>query len=771
MLKQAHLLTLLTMFSKILTKRSSVRCVIWKRCLATSLEKESKLLREAIGRVCYIPPVNGGFNGVTMTSAEGETAINAIAKPELSPISHVPVDKRHFCLQMLQDSIDMSGVKGRRDLLCTAAVPGSGKTVVLWFNAYWFMQETKGISVELTFNSDQSHLYLGKRVRSDLQLELAISVRIIHRLLLKFTKSNMVDKECKEGGEVTNALIQLEKPLDCTLRVVKSLLGAPRDTKILLCVDELAKCVDQDSKDFTTEDALNVLTRHLDSDENFFLAVSALGANDVVNLSTGSNRHLLLQALGPLWFAKGFNPAMVHLLPEALQPFYREDTRQCLPFRKSDMDLYDELSQLLTTTAGHPRRLEVLFRELGKFKASQPAAAVLWASDTDTGMSQSERRAAGRLFVDELAKWLHNTHYRRTIIARISKKVVHIVRLPTDYSIFINSLPSEQHSDLTYKEKDEHIGAAIEDLATYCAKPFIMPGTKDERDWMRIVLFGISHGFCQLVSMNDRNEEELLAFIPMPVLEGSRPRELQPRGEALFALRDAILGMYKNKRGNPNEQGKDFEKVAVASLLLMARCRDTFTLGQLCEPGSSGAGLDVEMRGGSSVTVTTVDKFPEHQDKAITAADVQTFINKLKSTNAPGIIITVNDPMNIPSDFYGIFETESGGFAGFRVQCKDWFKDTVYNNKVPVDIVEKWRQHDNMLPSQKVVLEDGTTVPFASLLFVANRLQQKVTLNPFEGVISIAAMRTWLPTAAHALQTFSHLREIFGWHNEVEDSE
>ena len=224
------------MFSKILTKRSSVRCVIWKRCLATSLEKESKLLREAIGRVCYIPPVNGGFNGVTMTSAEGETAINAIAKPELSPISHVPVDKRHYCLQMLQDSIDMSGVKGRRDLLCTAAVPGSGKTVVLWFNAYWFMQETKGISVELTFNSDQSHLYLGKRVRSDLQLELAISVRIIHRLLLKFTKSNMVDKESKEGGEVTNALIQLEKPLDCTLRVVKSLLGAPSDTKILLCV-------------------------------------------------------------------------------------------------------------------------------------------------------------------------------------------------------------------------------------------------------------------------------------------------------------------------------------------------------------------------------------------------------------------------------------------------------------------------------------------------------------------------------------------------------
>ena len=758
---------------RILTKRSPARSALLNRCLATSLDNECKLLIKAISRACYIPPVNGGFNGTTLTCAQGEAAIAAISQPEVSSIMHVPVDQRNDCRRMLQYSLKKPGVEGRRDLLCTVAMPGSGKTVVLWFNSYWFVEETKRISIEITFNDDQSMLYYWKRVRSARQLELAISARIIHRLILKFTMKKMemyTEKWCKEDGEVTNALIQLENPLDCTLRVVKSLLGAPSDTKVLLCVDELAKCVsDSDTDEFSTVDALRVLTQRLDSDGNFFLAVSALGAKDAVNLSTGSNRHLLLQALGPLWRTENFNPAMRHLLPEALQPFYHEDTRQWLPFRKSDMELYDELSQLLTTAAGHPRRLEVLFRELGTFKASQPAVAVLGVSGSDAEMSPSERRAAGRLFVDELAEWLHHTDdddaYALTELVHISKKVVHIVHLPKDYSILIYSLPSEQRSGLTTVENDKHIGAAIEDLATYCAKPFIMPRTKDGSDRLKTVFFGVSHGFCQLVNMDDRYEKELLAFIPMPVLDKIPPWLLQPRSEALFALRNAIRGMYNNKRGEVDKHGNGLQEVAVASLLLMARCRGTFTLGQLCEPGSSGVGLDVEMRGGTDVTVTTVDRWPAHQGQAITAAEVQTFIDQLKATKAPGIIIKVSSHSNITAEIYGIFESVNCSFAGFRVQCEGWSADSV-SHKMADGAVDS-----SLLPPE-VVLGDGTTIPFASLLFTANRLQQqRVPLSPFQGVITIASMRTWLPTAAHALQTLAHHRELFGWHRAAEDGE
>jgi hypothetical protein len=45
-----------------------------------------------------------------------------------------------------------------------------------------------------------------------------------------------------------------------------------------------------------------------------------------------------------------------------------------------------------------------------------------------------------------------------------------------------------------------------------------------------------------------------------------------------------------------------------------------------------------------------------------------------------------------------------------------------------------------------------------------NKPPPKVSLESFEGVISVASMRNWLPTAAHALQTVTHLREIFGWY-------
>lgn len=282
---------------------------------------------------------------------------------------------------------------------------------------------------------------------------------------------------------------------------MKSLLGAPSNTKVLLCVDGLSKCIDPDSQHFSTHVALKTLLLRLDSDETFYLAVSLLGVQD---LSQFSN-HLMVQTLGPLWYTDDFNPAMSHLLPEALRPFYHEDTRQWLPFRKSDMELYDELSWLLTTAAGHPKRLEVLFSDLGKFKASQSAVAVLGVSGSDAERSPSERRAAGRLFVDELTKWLHHTDddntFLLTKLARISAEMESIGHLPTDYSKLL-PMPPEQRRGLTTEEEAKHMGYAIEELATFCAKPFDMPQTEWEmRDWMATVLCGVSQGFCQLVSI------------------------------------------------------------------------------------------------------------------------------------------------------------------------------------------------------------------------------------------------------------------------------
>ena len=358
------------------------------------------------------------------------------------------------------------------------------------------------------------------------------------------------------------------------------------------------------------------------------------------------------------------------------------------------------------------------------------------------------------MFVDELADG-----YKWTKIYDIALIVEKIVNLPTDYSLLV-PMSWEQRVGLSIKT----VISAIEDLSTYCARPFIMPNNPEDKELFKIIFSGVSRGFCQLVSMDGTHDGQLLAFIPMPVLKGRRPSKLQPRGEALFKLRDAILGMYKSKH-NEQQKGKDLEEVAVASFLLMARCRDSFTLSQLCEPGSCGADLDVEMDCGPGVMLTTMYPFPKSQGEVDPAGDVQALVNELKSSDAPGMIIKVENPQNVPGDFYGIFKTTAGGFAGFRVQCKDWFFDSSRKTQ----ITDKWREYDSRIP-EKIKLKDGTIVPFASLLFASNKLQKEVPLQSFEGVITIAAMRTWLPTAAHALQTFAHHREIFGWHRAAEDS-
>lgn len=72
-----------------------------------------------------------------------------------------------------------------------------------------------------------------------------------------------------------------------------------------------------------------------------------------------------------------------------------------------------------------------------------------------------------------------------------------------------------------------------------------------------------------------------------------------------------------------SKPGKDLE-VAVQSFLLMARCREGFSLDQLCEKGGRGVGLhSLTMRSGSEVMLKTLDSFPAVQGECITSKEVQ----------------------------------------------------------------------------------------------------------------------------------------------------
>ena len=126
----------------------------------------------------------------------------------------------------------------------------------------------------------------------------------------------------------------------------------------------------------------------------------------------------------------------------------------------------------------------------------------------------------------------------------------------------------------------------------------------------------------------------------------------------------------------------------------------------------------------------------------------------------------VNDPFNA-ADFLAIFRTttEDLGFVPIRNQAKDWFLDTSNGTNVLVD----WHKYDKSCPTE-VTLSSGMKVPIFSLLFMANPpMQQGVTCRPRDGIVTIRSMRSWLPTAAHAIQSFALLREVFSWDPEDQD--
>ena len=141
---------------------------------------------------------------------------------------------------------------------------------------------------------------------------------------------------------------------------------------------------------------------------------------------------------------------------------------------------------------------------------------------------------------------------------------------------------------------------------------------------------------------------------------------------------------------------------------------------------------------------------------------MQELLERLHTSEARGAFIRPSDKYNKPSDFYGIFKTvEKEGHILVRFQVKDWFKDSAGKE----DIVQSWRKYDGVCKSS-ITLDDGSEVPVASVLFSANELQQTVEIKPNEGVVTINGMGLWLPTAAHALQTFTHLRKLFPFKQE-----
>lgn len=693
-----------------------------------------------------------------LSSLKGYDVINALSTPSSFSIADVPVDAREYCKVVFERNLTRPMIEDRVAFTGTASFTGAGKTVMIYFNCAWFVEKSGRIAVIATFNDDQSALWKG--VDTD-GFQQAIAVRIAHRIIQHYTGIDNANKLKMNNNSISKAVISMSNPIEGAIRLLKWSFGAPDSTEVLLCIDELKSALSppppqtKPTQNVSASTLLRCLTTILDQDKTLFLSVAAYGAIDVTTLATDSKRPFLLQPLGPLWFTKGMESEAIPLLPTLLQPFYQESLRIKMPSETTDRTLYDDISHLLLTTGGHGRRVQQLFKCLKEIDTLHPNLLKLATYNP-------------RKFNDVIRTWLyHEVGVNKTRKDDILAKVREVTRFPTDFSLLTKEFASGEFEDLSDEGKVASIAKAIERLAIDAACSFELPQSSTLLQVKHYVtLKGTEEGYSQLLNCRDDVSYRDLfhAFIPLAVLNAhvAHPEKMKPCGEALFMLRDAINAMHISKHGDGTKCGKDLEAVALYSMLLFARSNDSidgFSIKQLCAKHQHGSRLnDVNLKGGGKVKVWHCKKFPTSQDGKLTAVDVQKLINKLgRSTAAPGGFLFPSNQWNKPSDFYGVFKTIAGGYVVLRVQAKDWFRQLLRSGET---VEESWRKYDAGCPAS-VTLADGTVVPVISLLFTSNEMENFVTVQPNEGIITINAMRDWLPTAAHALQTATHLRKIF----------
>ena len=104
----------------------------------------------------------------------------------------------------------------------------------------------------------------------------------------------------------------------------------------------------------------------MDKTPTLHMSVTAYGCVDLAKFATISNRPLAVQPLPPIFPVGDFQDPKA--LPPLLQVFADEAIRKKLPSRPTDLKAYAELSQLLASSGGHPRRVESLFGGLAEYK-------------------------------------------------------------------------------------------------------------------------------------------------------------------------------------------------------------------------------------------------------------------------------------------------------------------------------------------------------------------------------------------------------------------
>ena len=687
--------------------------------------------------------------GLCLASKNGQDAINSISDPsKFGTIGGVPTDLRESSKYKLMESLQDRHEKIRTPFLCNAGFPGSGKSVLQAFNMFRFAEIKHGIAIEITFNDDQASLWPNQYgVTNEKELLIAVVIRMLHRIEEYMAGDFISDSIFREKNVIIEGLLQVRDPLEFALPIVRRLLGAPADTKIMLAVDELRKA---GKGAYTPPEMMSTLCRYLDSDHSFYLSLSALGCLDIQKMVTGSNRRPLLQPLPPIFI--GAHPNQIRCLPFVLRPFFEEEKRVLLPSVDDYREVYARVSELIHEAGGHPRRLQCLMDELiltnHKFEFIQ------------SGFNES----IAEKFAKELRSWL-NEDMKEYIMGK--------VRSGCRFSDRITTRSSSE----------------LKSLAIDVAVPFMFPSTEVEASNHSTTLSGTTEGFCYfLESPAHKGHEEFgFAFIPPPVMDKlgqfatktykeSEVTALTGLSKALSHYRERHITQKTIEESGQEKKipqaGKALESAFLQSFLLYARCNEDVYPNKLCVKELCGEGLHVNLQGGPTVQCwDDVQEFPytgETKSARSVSESLGMLISRLeKDEECRGAVFQPLLEGNMGGDVYGLFRAEGEyefKYVLLSIQAKDYFWEKTEN----IDLVARWEKSKTVFPEDIIEVKDreGKTIKVRriNLLMTSNEVTVKTGLcKEFDGVITFQSMRNWLPTASFALEHAHGLRKIFAF--------
>ena len=125
---------------------------------------------------------------------------------------------------------------------------------MLCMNMKWFVEITKGISIRISFNDDQDEaagIWRSKSIESLHDFRKAVAIRILHRVMENILKEKYsVIRIDPILSEIVDTLVD---PIPEALQLVRYVLNAPHETKILLAVDEIAKTTNEKTNLFSKD--------------------------------------------------------------------------------------------------------------------------------------------------------------------------------------------------------------------------------------------------------------------------------------------------------------------------------------------------------------------------------------------------------------------------------------------------------------------------------------------------------------------------------------